>query len=88
MRTEDKYVGTHEFTNKTQRMIRFAERDVQRSKADFPYPYISKGLWEHLGEPYVIQITIEAVLPPVKDDDHGVLQVFVEAERPLEDEGD
>ncbi len=67
MREAKRYVGTHEFDKKTQRMVRFVERDVKRSEADFPYVYISKGLWDHLGQPYIMQIIVEPVLPPEDD---------------------
>lgn len=70
MREPNKYIGTHEFDSRKQRTIRFIERDVARKDADFAYPYISKGLWDHLGQPYVIQITIEPVLPPVEEDEN------------------
>lgn len=68
---QNKYVGTHEFTNQTQRMVRFVEQGVKRKDAGLPYPYISKRLWAHLGQPYVLRITIEAVLPEDNDEEHS-----------------
>ena len=72
MREAKSYVGTHEFDSRKQRTIKFKEQVEPISGGDFKYPYISKALWDHLGQPYVIRVTIEAVMP--EDDDASEAQ--------------
>jgi len=56
----------YELDTFTARMVRFVAitgKGEAIRNHDFPYPYISKKVWDTLGQPHVIEIEIRAILP-------------------------